>query len=321
MSDFLSITKSEVFGFLNETADANARIKDLIANARKVVVQTGVSHIMGVDDVMNDRDHLLQKAIKAWDKGEIVLLFAKDIALGNSAMFIPGPNVIRTNVTMFCKEEETVVNGGTVYNYKFTSSSILKEILCMSYVTLEFSRNFKKYVMSNFGLRKRLLEVYNLMFVNVLSRISGIAANKDNAPVVKYILTKFFHNVLLELKSDDVDGICANIAGITTTEQRAKVEGIKIKYGDNIESFEQVLTILKESFPQLAKVDMVYLIKTFTFTFTAVSVLCIDYIPYLGALCESARHGFGVYQSRKIKTEIGKEALMAGMDILSAMDN
>ncbi|MGL6131591.1 MAG: hypothetical protein ACRCZ9_08275 [Fusobacteriaceae bacterium] len=320
MNDFLSIKNSEVFKFLDATADADSRIQSLLKNSREVNTEAGSSRIHNVDDVMGDNDVVLRKAISAWDRGEIKLLYAKDIALGNSVMFIPGPQCIRVNVTMFCKDEEIINDGNISYVYKFSSTSVLKEILCVAYVISEFARNSKKYVVRNFGLRKRLLEVYNLMFLNVLSRISGIAANKDNAPVVKYIMMKFIHNTVLGLASDEVDTLCQNLAEITTTDQRARVEGINIKYGDKIDSLEKTITILRETFVQLDKLDMTYLLKSFTFTFTAISVMTIDYIPYLGGLCESARHGFGIYQSRKIKTEIGKEALMAGMDIINAID-
>lgn len=192
--------------------DNPTTVEDPLSRAKSLI--TGGARVIGTDELLTAHAQLKQysngltrAAVKAWEEGEIILLYAND------------PKQSMIELVPFL----TIRSGGKYTGYIFMNkwigkprqpdrlgttlsinSSYLHDLLVGSLVARAIRSDYHRLVSSPY-LESMLMRLYTEFAWRLLVRRFGIGADKVAGDTVKYYLNRFFTEKVFESKSSPED--------------------------------------------------------------------------------------------------------------------
>lgn len=292
------LSDSEIYEHLNKVLRLDNKIKKFLDSANPIKPSNAEFDFLRIRKQGYTFDKNIERYIET-DK--LVLLYNADSTLSKSLMFMPffkSSNDFKmyVNITSLAKEKEIVKDGETKLEYRLLHDKMLENILVAAYTIIKAANN-PNLLSHNFKIRRAIYELYSEMMLSTFNRLGSVANKTENSNILRYIICKYLHLKMFDLGyNENLENTCRTL---TETKNIDKIEVINMKHKtEEFMELEKVFNIIKETFPQL-KVDIPSFIKVQTMLYGELSILSIDYIPYLIGMAFSERSDFAIYTSSK----------------------
>ena len=193
------------------------------------------------------------------------------------------------NATHYFNGDETLTEDGKRIDYTIHSKddNYIAEIANVSMMILA-TANSPACVNAHVNTKKEIMGLYATMFTNIILRQGQIGIKTDNAKVIRYLANTFFLKNILKSETpvEVLSGLGAHQADLSSDAKRAADLKISLSSCSNTwyESLEEFVKLILEIFPTTAGTSVKNLVNQFNLSYTPVSVMGLDYLPYVAGL-------------------------------------
>lgn len=220
---------------------------------------------------------LSDNVLKAYDDGDIELLYTRDAKIGYTIPFIirknsEGKIVASIFISSFTTLDKT--NTNLVIPVKQ-----LYALMESAYVALKM-QIYPLGIQKNITLMKVCCSVYTQMLLRILNKDYALSLDKPLFDKVTYSISRFFLETMWGFQNKNIIDSYA-LSGLDF------LEGIDIdilidSYNNfGIKDIEGLLNFIRTLSPRLKDLNVRYFIERFVNTYHGSSILSIDYLPYV----------------------------------------
>lgn len=287
--------------------------------------QLGITYLQLKESTAHRRQML--RILDLYETGTIQLFY--DPTYPNIAPFIPfestkvkGKQCIAINIAHHIEKngiEET--SGPDIQVTYKISPEKLRSLLFAGNAVLQASvtDGFRTYAVA----RDNLILLMATMWMKAVSRVSSIATNPDNAGHFRYVFAKWACCHIYNITDDDMTkGIATKIASVRDWD---KTRAFDLKFSDEelrsygVEDF--ITKVLRAEFPvfKMKNLDLPT-VRNGMIYFGTINAMCVDYIPYVAAVCSSYQTDYILYGNKTLHTELKNEIKNAYINIAPIID-
>lgn len=272
-----SLSSSEVFKGLNELSEISQTNKaiNLIKNIEPVTIEQIEPAYIQIKQYPN---LLSRSAVKAFDRGEIVLLYNKNVEqrMTQAIPFLTfrksGSYITYLFMDKYISENE---DGSLNVNV-----SVLHDFMTSALISNALKTDYQKLLNNSF-LESILPKLYSQFFMRIVNREFLITADKVLYDTVKYYISKFFLIKIFETTAND-DGIeniiTSDLKYIDDLRYNEIYENYKIKSPNCV---SELIQLLSTASSRMSSMNYASFISQWMNYFYLPATLAIDNIEYL----------------------------------------
>lgn len=221
---------------------------------------------------------LTQKALEAFNKGDIILLHNtgdKSKSIVKALPFISLKRQGRFNTYVFM---DSYINNGRMG--LTTSTSDLRDLLVGALIANSIHINDNRLI-NNETLKSMLMEVYSKLFINILNRQYSLMSNKAMIECIQYWVNKFFLINIFNSKDSEetIDALASKHYKYTTDLQHMDY---KRQYDEaNVKNITDLLNLIKTLSTRMEGEDTYRFLTAWNNYYNPTAMLAIDDVEYL----------------------------------------
>lgn len=282
-----SLSRSEIYGIFRAVGNPLDKAKNLIKNAQLLTNADIETAYIQLKQYSNS---LSRAALKAYDNGDVILLYNNVPAMSISQAF--------PFITLFSK------SAGKYLTYVFMdrhvsktrdgryqlSSVVLHDLLIGATISNNLGSNYAALA-SNQYLQKILMEVYTKFVIRILNREYGLGADKQIFDSVQYVINRFFLERIFETNdtSDNIHRLSLNRLKYIDEIQ---INEIKTTYETNKpDSISKLLEIIKPLSVRMNSLTLKLFTDKWISYYYPPATLAIDNVEYLIFMIITILHG------------------------------
>lgn len=269
-----SLSDSFVFKALNQSS----RVTTTISTAIKTGVP--VESIFIEEQLLQMKKSrlspLMEKVLASYEKGEIVLIYNKNVRVGTSLPFV----VIQVNgkpksyifVSDFC----SLNKDQTELNIEMKKLYVLMEAAFVGKVFYTKPQMFQR----SMALMKIMASIYSEMSMRLYNKEFTLSLNKDLYDKVNYAVARFEMERMAEMSNDEV--IKSYAKGVCNNPSRISIDMVEQEYtAASITNFKELISFISSLGASLTKLNSRYYLERWITTYGTGGTLGIDAFPYL----------------------------------------
>lgn len=223
---------------------------------------------------------LADKVIEAFDKGDILLLFSKNIKVSQSLPFIVLKMQGQLKAVVFLSNYGTLVSNDKVGNAQYLNMP-MKELYALmegAYTALSYAR-YQIGITKNMGLMKLCANIYTQMILRILNKEYALSMEKDVADRVSFVLSRFFLDNIWENANKDIN---TNYAiNSILTPNRTDLLLVSEQFNEaNVVNVEQLIAFLKTLTRRFDNLNLRYFTQCYLNTFKSSALFSMECLPY-----------------------------------------
>jgi hypothetical protein len=218
---------------------------------------------------------LSQKVVKAYDDGQIELLFSREVKVGKAIPFIIRKNEKGNIVaTIFISTFATLdANSNLAIPVKQ-----LYALMESAYVALRMQIN-PAVIQRDTVLMKIVNSVYTQIFLRVLNKEYALSLDKELYDKTSYCINKFFLSTVWGYPSKDL--VEAYAKSDLKSISELDLGMISTAYdSNNIKDINELISFISDLSPRMKELNTRYFIERFINMYHGSSIMSIDYLPY-----------------------------------------
>lgn len=269
-----SLNDSDMFKQLNKSSSIMTKLKKALKES--VVLDQNYIEEQYLQITKTRLSPLSEKVIKAFDTGEIRLLYSQTAKLTMAVPFIILQMEGKPTACIFISDFCSMNKDGTMLNIEMKKLYTLME---SAYVGLKYFSNPTVFTRSS-RIAKVTASIYSEMSLRILNREFALSLDKDTYDTVNYLIARFCLSKVLPLTS--VDLIHAYAVSCCKSPTSLSMELASDMYDrSNIKSCEDLIKCISTNFPKMAKLTFRYYFERWISSFGTGTCLAVDSFPYL----------------------------------------
>lgn len=274
-----SLANSEIYRQYktNTKDDPVERARRLITNARELTNEDIETAYISIKRYTSS---LSRAAIKAYDSGDIILLYQTDPRLSMTQMlpFMTLRKGDRYRSYIFMDQWVTKPKRST--NSIIVNPEKLHDLMVGALISRSLKVNYHALTSSSY-LEKILMQLYTSFFWRILNREFAIGPDRIMTDTVRYFINKFFLKVIF--------GSVGNEQSIENLAKEHFREIDEVKYGQIKDQYDaanpvdvsDLVKLISGLSPRLSRLDFKLLINNWNNYYLSPSLLAIDNVEYL----------------------------------------
>ena len=269
-----SLNDSDMFQQLNKSSSITARLVKIIKGG--VTLDQSYIEEQYLQITKTKLSPISDRVIKAFDSGEIRLIYNKTTHLTTAVPFIILQMDGKMTACIFIADFCSMNKEGTMLNIEMKKLYTLMEA---AFIGLKYFGNPGLFNRSS-KLAKVTASIYSEMGLRILNREFALSLDKDSYDTVNYMLARFCLSKVLPLNSKEV--IHAYAVSCCKAPSNLSMELASDMYErEEIKSIEGLIKAIAKNFPKMAKLTYRYYFERWISSFGMGTTLAIDSFPYL----------------------------------------
>lgn len=272
-----TITKSKIYNDLNDLSEIPIpkRAAELITNSRHLKNTDIESSYIAVKQIS---DSLTRAAIKAYDSGQIVLVYneIKQKTLSQAIPFLTLKHAGEWTTYLFVDKWVKPDRN----NVLTIASPVLWNLLCGAVIARGLKLNYANLT-GNPYLTKTLMDLYTQFFTTILNREYQIMVDKPNFEIICYYTNKFFlKQILGSIENDEnIERLAASHARFA---DEMALQTARASYDQaDPQDFDGIIALVKNCSPRMRTLIPNKFVASWVSYYYAPVTLAIDNIEYL----------------------------------------
>lgn len=285
-----SLTDSVAYKLFNNNAEMTKIIMTAIKDSIVLDSSYIQEHIIQIK--RTKISPLADDVLKAYEDGEIVLLYSKVKKIPQSLPFFAAKIKGQVKVFIFVNNYGTIskssVNSGEKYlNMTMKDLYVLMEGAYVSYRYAVYPNKVKK----SLGLMKISCSIYTSMIIRILNKEHAISMDQDLYNKVAFCIGKFFVKNVWMSDNDDINfSYAAN--NISRDANKSDLLILSEMYDEKgISTIDQLFEFIKELSPRLKSLNFRYFLQQYIYTYKAGAVFSLECLPYFLFTIETSMIG------------------------------
>lgn len=269
-----SLNDSDMFKQLNKSSSIMTKLKKALKES--VVLDKNYIEEQYIQITKTRLSPLSEKVIKAFDDGEIKLIYSQTAKVTTALPFVVLQLEGKMTACIFIADFCSMNKDGTMLNIEMKKLYTLME---SAYVGLKYFTNPNAFARSS-RIAKVTASIYSEMSLRILNREFALSLDKDTYDTVNYLIARFCLEKVLPLSSAEV--VHAYAVSCCKTPTNLSMELASDMYErEGITSVESLIKCISKNFPKMAKLTFRYYFQRWISSFGTGTCLAIDSFPYL----------------------------------------
>ena len=269
-----SLNDSDMFQQLNKSSSITARLVQIIKGG--VTLDQSYIEEQYLQITKTKLSPISDRVIKAFDSGEIRLIYNKTTHLTTAVPFIILQMDGRMTACIFIADFCSMNKEGTMLSIEMKKLYTLMEA---AFIGLKYFGNPGLFNRSS-KLAKVTATIYSEMALRILNREFALSLDKDSYDTVNYLLARFCLSKVFPLTSKEI--IHAYAVSCCKSPSNLSMELASDMYErSEIKSIEDLIKCVAKNFPKMAKLTYRYYFERWISSFGMGTCLAIDSFPYL----------------------------------------
>lgn len=269
-----SLNDSDMFKQLNKSSSIMAKLKKALKES--VVLDKSYIEEQYLQITKTRLSPLSEKVIKAFDDGEIKLIYSQTAKVTTALPFVVLQLEGKMSACIFIADFCSMNKDGTMLNIEMKKLYTLME---SAYVGLKYFTNPNAFARSS-RIAKVTASIYSEMSLRILNREFALSLDKDTYDTVNYLIARFCLEKVLPLSSKEV--VHAYAVSCCKAPTNLSMELASDMYErEEIASVESLIKCISKNFPKMAKLTFRYYFQRWISSFGTGTCLAIDSFPYL----------------------------------------
>lgn len=279
-----SLSDSAVFQQLNKSSNITAKAvkaiqtgtileKDFIEDQYLQMSKTRISPIVG-------------SVVKAFDDGEIKLIYNKEIHLTTAVPFIVINLGGRPTGCIFIGDFSGVTKDGTALNIDMKK---LYTIMESAFIAVRYFSRPELFTRNTIFLKIHA-QIYSAMVLRILNREYALSLDKDVYDSINYMAARFCLEHIMGVKNPELShsyavSVCNNPSNVIITIARDNY------MTEDVTSIEKLVALIAKQSTKMEKLTYRYFFERWISSFGTGACLGIDSYPYLSYIISNVLLG------------------------------
>jgi hypothetical protein len=258
---------------------------------------------------------LADKVITAFNKGEILLLFSKNVQVSQALPFIVLKMQGQLKAVVFLSNYGTLVSNDKIGNAQYLNMP-MKDLYALmegAYTALSYAQ-YQIGIIKNMGLMKLCSNIYTQMILRILNKEYAISMEKEIVDRVSFAISRFFLDNVWENANKDINTNYAINAILSPNKMDLALVAEQFNEA-NVKNVEQLIAFLKTLTKRFNNLNLRYFTQCYLNTFKSSALFSMECLPYFLYTIQTACLGSFIV-NQPIITDICKN--IKGMDTFYA---
>ena len=274
-----TLSDSYIYGLFNNDLTMTKRIGEAVKTGLTIDSSYIQEQILQIKRTR--LSPLVDNVLKAYEDGDIILIFSKLIKITQAIPFVVLKMNGRNKVVIFVNNYGTIsdsstVNGGKMLNIPMKDLYVLMEGAYLAYAYYEYPVKFQRSI----GLMKLTNNIYTSMVLRILNKEYALSMNQELFNKVSFCVSRFY---LEKIWGSDNHDLVFTYASQTCTNSVNKSMLVILDdefTNANVQSIDQLMAFIKSISPRLDTLNIRYFTEYFINMYRAPALLSMDTLPY-----------------------------------------
>ncbi len=277
MSEYMteaSLSDSMIYNQLNRTSN----VSSTVVRALRTGVKLDRSYIeeQYIQAKRSRISPLVDDVLEAFDNGEIVLIYNKQVKVSIAIPFIVMNSGGKTCSYIFVSDFSGITKDGEALTIEMKKLYVLMESAYIGKIFYTYPNKFKK----SGALLKVTANIYASMGMRIFNKEFALSLDKDIYDKVNYSMARFFLENMMEIKNIQVSHAYASACCLNPSNMTIK--GVEDEYtAANITKVDDLIKFVSSISPKMTKLNFRYFFERWISTYGTTACLSVDAVPYL----------------------------------------
>lgn len=268
------LSESQIFQKLNDSSGITQRIEQIIKSG--VIVEKDFIEEQYNQIAKTRLSPLVDKVLDAYNKGEIVLVYNKNVHLTIALPFTVMKLKGKYRAVIFIADFSGLTQDESGLNIEMKK---LYTIMEAALVGLRYYTNPEKFARSSV-LAKIGAVVYTEMCLRIFNKEFALSLEKESYDMISYGLARFYLSKVFGLSSEEL--LHAYSRYVCKSPDETNINLAKGMYeGEEITTVEDLLTFFKKIYPKMERLSFRYFFERWISSYGIGATLAMDNFPYL----------------------------------------
>lgn len=268
------LSDSLIFKKLNDSSNITQRIEQIVKSG--TIVEKDFIEEQYTQMGKTRLSPLVDDVLKAYDEGDILLIYNKNIHLTIALPFTVMKMKGRYRALIFISDFSGVTKDGSALNIEMKK---LYTIMEAALVGLRYYTNPALFSRSSI-VAKMTATTYTEMCLRILNKEFALSLNKEAYDMVSYSLSRFYLEKVLGLTSADI--IHSYARGICKSPDETNINIVQGMYdGASLNTVDELMSFFVQLYPKMEKLTFRYFFERWVSSYNIGATLAIDNFPYL----------------------------------------
>lgn len=269
-----SLSDSYIFGQLNRSSNASATIVKAIKTG--TILDKSYIEEQYIQCKRSRLSPIMTEVLEAYEKGDIVLVYNKQVRVSTAIPFIVISMAGKTNAYIFISDFSGLSRDESSLTIEMKKLYVLMEAAYVGLKFYTYPNQFKK----SGALIKIVSTIYSGMAMRIFNKEFALSLDKDVYDRVNYTMARFFIEKAFEIKNSQVAhayglSACLNPSTFIIQQMQADYEDA------DTEDIDSLIKYISTMSPKMSKLNFRYYFERWISTFGTSACLAVDTLPYM----------------------------------------
>lgn len=300
----VALPESFLFQRFNSSSQLTQRIKKAISTGVKIERSMIAEQILQIEKTRIST--LVEPVLKAFDDGDIVLIYSPDIKIPQAIPFMVTKAENKIRGFVFVSNYGTMSKSKDQETYLNITMKDLYSLMECTYIAIAYAKA-PQQISKKLGLMKTSTELYTSMLMNLLNGQRALSMDPAAYDKVSFCVAKFFLERVWMSDNDDINFSYAKSAN--PSSRGANVLELTVLNDEyqsaNIKNISDLISFLGKVTPRIGDMNITYFMDSFIRMYKGASVLGLEVLPYFFFIINSSLIGSFIVRA-DIVTDIAK---------------